>query len=319
MARERNLAQILDIKYPFIQGGMANISSGAFAAAVSNAGAMGVIATGGYDLDGLREQIEECKRLTDAPFGVNLMLKHPQSDEIAQLVIDEGVGFVTTGAGNPGKYIEAWKAAGIKVFPVIASTALAQRMEKAGADGVIAEGTESGGHVGELATMPLVPQVVAGVDIPVVAAGGIASGEQLVAAFALGAVGVQLGTCLLVSQECPIHDNYKEAILKASDSDTLVTGRFAGSPVRQLKNHMSRAYLKDEKTGATREDLGHYMLGAHRKAVHEGDTRDGSLIAGQVSGQLSEIKPLAQIFEELYADGKAALEELNGFMAGIYE
>ena len=309
----RSLSDILGTKYPFIQGGMANISNGEFAAAVSNAGAMGIIASGGFDVDGLREQISIARAATDKPFGINVMLKHPQCDEIAQLIVDERIPFITTGAGNPAKYVEMWKDAGSLVFPVVPSTALAQRMVKSGVDGVIAEGTESGGHVGDMTTMALVPQVVAGLDpdVPVVAAGGIATGAQFVAALALGACGAQVGTCLLVSEECPIHVNYKQAILDASDTDTLVTGRFAGSPVRQLKNHMTRAYLKEEKTGATREDLGHFMIGALRKAVYEGDTRDGSLIAGQVAGLLHEIRPLAVIFEDLYAQSQAALGQLD--------
>jgi len=309
----RSLSEILGTKYPFIQGGMANISNGAFAAAVSNAGAMGVIASGGFDLEGLAEQIRIARSITDRPFGVNLMLKHPQADEIAELIIAEHIPFITTGAGNPAKYVEAWKDAGCLVFPVVPSTALAQRMLKAGVDGVIAEGTESGGHVGEMTTMALVPQVVAGVgpDVPVVAAGGIASGDQFIAALALGACGVQMGTCLLVSEECPIHVNYKQAIIEASDTDTLVTGRFAGSPVRQLKNHMTRAYLKEEKTGATREDLGHFMIGALRKAVYDGDTRDGSLIAGQVAGQMKEIRPLADIFADIYGQAQEAIARLD--------
>ncbi len=318
MVDKRNLAEILGIKYPFIQGGMANISDGRFAAAAANAGALGLIASGGLTLEEIDENIDICRNLTDKPFGVNLMLKHPQSDEIAQLIVDKGVRFVTTGAGSPAKYMEQWKAAGIMVIPVIASTLLAQKMEKAGADAVIAEGTESGGHVGEMATMALVPQVVDAVDIPVIAAGGIADGRQLVAAFALGACGVQLGTALMVSEECPIHLDYKQAILDASDADTLVTGRIAGSPVRQLKNRMSRAYLKEEKTGATREDLSHYMVGAMRKAVFDGDIRDGSLVAGQVSGMLHEIKPIEEILSDLYADGVRAFEALKERLDSIY-
>ncbi len=314
----KSLAEILGIKYPFIQGGMANISDGKFAAAAANAGAMGLIATGGLSLEELDENIGICKSLTDKPFGVNLMLKHPQADEIADLLIERDVRFVTTGAGNPGKYMEKWKAAGIIVFPVVPSAALAKRMVKAGADGVIAEGTESGGHVGEMTTMAMVPQIVDAVDVPVVAAGGVADGRQLVAAFALGACGVQLGTRLLVSQECPIHDDYKAAIIKAGDTDTVVTGRFAGSPVRQIKNHMSRAYLKDEKTGASREDLGHYMIGAMRKAVLDGDIRDGSLVAGQVSGMLTEIEPIEKILSDLYEDGARVFDELGARLKTIY-
>lgn len=318
MGDKRNLAQLLGIKYPFMQGAMANISNGEFAAAMSNAGALGIIASGGMDVEALESNIAICRERTDKPFGVNVMMKHPQLSEVCDLVAQSGVAVVTTGAGNPGPYIDQWKEAGIKVIPVVPSSALAQRVERAGADAVIAEGTESGGHVGELATMAMVPQVVDAVKIPVVAAGGIASGRQFVAALALGAVGAQLGTCLLVSQECPIHQNYKEAILQAKDSDTAVTGRFAGSPVRQLKNHMARAYLKDEKQGMSREDLGHYMIGALRKAVIDGDTRDGSLISGQVAGMLHQIRPAAQIFEEIYRDALEARHDLDQMMASIY-
>ncbi len=319
MSDSKNLAKILGIKYPFIQGAMADIADGKFAAAASNAGAMGIIASGGLTTEGLEENIEIARSLTDKPFGVNVMLKLPNVDEVAELVTRMKVPFLTTGAGNPGKYMEMWKEAGIKVFPVVPSVALAQRMENAGADGVIAEGTESGGHVGELATMPLVKQVVDAVSIPVVAAGGIASGEQFIAALALGACGAQLGTCLLVSEECPVHQSYKEAVIKAKDIDTVVTGRFAGSPVRQLKNHMSRAYLKDEKAGQSREELGHYMIGALRRAVEQGDVRDGSVIAGQVAGQVKEIKPIAQIFEDIYSGGRDAYANLQAMYADIYE
>ena len=225
------LNELLGTKYPIIQGGMANIATGAFAAACSNAGALGVIATGHLRSgDALRQEIRTCKSLTDKPFGVNLMLMNPCADEFAQIIVEEGVRVVTTGAGSPGKYIPAWKAAGILVIPVVASTVLARRLVGFGADAIIAEGTESGGHVGEMTTMALVPQVLDAVDVPVIAAGGIADGRQFAAALALGACGVQVGTCLLASQECPIHENYKNAILKAKDSDTTVTGRSVGGP-----------------------------------------------------------------------------------------
>ncbi len=318
MSEKKNLAQLLGTKYPFMQGAMANISNGEFAAAMSNAGALGIIASGGMDVETLEANIAKCRELTSKPFGVNVMMKHPQVADVCDLVAQSGVDVVTTGAGNPGPYIDRWKEAGIKVIPVVPSVALAVRVERAGADAVVAEGTESGGHVGEMATMAMVPQIVDAVQIPVVAAGGIASGRQFVAALALGAVGAQLGTCLLVSEECPIHPNYKQAILDAKDCDTAVTGRFAGSPVRQLKNHMARAYLKDEKQGMSREDLGHYMIGALRKAVIDGDTRDGSLISGQVAGMLHEIRPAAQIFEEIYRDALGARSELDAMMASIY-
>ena len=293
------LNEILGIEFPIIQGGMANIATAEFAAACSNAGAMGLIGCGGMNTEQLREQIRRCKALTDKPFGVNLMLMNPCVDEMADMIIEEKVQFVTTGAGNPGKYMAKWKAAGIKIFPVVAAVALARLLERAGADGLIAEGGESGGHVGETPTMALVPQVVDAVSIPVVAAGGIADGRQLAAAYALGACGAQVGTCLLTSVECPIHENYKKAVLKAKDRDTTVTGRSAGAPVRILKNKMSREYIKREYEGATLEELEHFTLGSLRRAVFDGDTENGSLMCGQVAGMLHEIKPVRQIFQEL--------------------
>ena len=302
------LNEILGTKYPIIQGGMANIATGEFAAACSNAGALGLIGAGGMNAETLRENIRRCKELTDKPFGVNIMLMHPQADEFAKIVVEEGVKVVTTGAGNPGKYIPMWKEAGIKVIPVVAAAVLAKHLAPLGVDAVIAEGTESGGHVGEMTTMALVPQVIDAVDVPVVAAGGVADGRQLAAAFALGACGVQIGTCLLVSEECPIHDNYKQALLKAKDSDTTVTGRSIGGPVRVLKNKMARQYLLLEKRGASLEELEKVTLGGLRRAVFDGDVETGSVMSGQVAGMLHEIRPLRQIFEELYAGGKAVLE-----------
>lgn len=308
----KKLNEILETEFPFIQGGMANIATAEFAAACSNAGGLGVIATGGiFEAEKLREQIRLCQSLTDKPFGVNLMLMNPCADEMAKVIAEEKVAVVTTGAGNPGKYIRIWKEAGVKVIPVVAASILARRLEKEGADAIIAEGTESGGHVGEMTTMALVPQVADAVQIPVIAAGGIADGRQLAAAFALGACGVQVGTCLLVSSECPIHENYKKALLKAKDSDTVVTGRSIGGPVRALKNKMTRQYLSLEKQGATLEELEKCTLGGLRRAVFEGDVETGSLMAGQVSGMLHEIKPVRQIFEELYAGGKAVLEAMD--------
>ncbi len=295
-----DIRDIIKTKYPIIQGGMANIATGEFAAAISNAGGLGLIAAGGMKPDQLRENIDRARELTDKPFGVNIMLMHPQVDELMEIVIEKKVPVVTTGAGNPGKYVPALKEAGIKVMPVVASVALAQRMERLGVDAVIAEGTESGGHVGEMTTMALVPQVVDGVSIPVVAAGGIASGRQMLAAYALGACGVQVGTCLLVSEECPVHQNYKQAVLDASDSDTIVTGRIGGTPVRVLKNRMAREYVRQERAGATKEELEVYTLGSLRKAVFDGNVKEGSLMAGQVAGQLHEIRPAAVILEEMY-------------------
>ena len=305
----QKLNEILGTELPIIQGGMANIASGEFAAVCSNAGALGVIAAGGMRSgEELRQQIRICRERTGKPFGVNLMLMNPCADELAQVIAQEKVRVVTTGAGSPGKYIPAWKEAGVKVIPVVAASILAKRLVKAGADAVIAEGTESGGHVGEMTTMALVPQVVDAVDVPVIAAGGIADGRQLAAAFALGACGVQVGTCLLVSQECPIHENYKLALIHAKDSDTTVTGRSIGGPVRVLKNKMARQYLLLEKKGATLEELEKVTLGGLRRAVLEGDVETGSIMAGQVAGMLQEIRPVRQILEELYAQGRAVLE-----------
>ena len=310
------LNQILGTEFPIIQGGMANIATGEFAAAVSNAGALGLIGAGGMDAEMVRSHIRRCKELTDKPFGVNIMLMNPAAPQIAQVVIEEGVRVVTTGAGVPSAYIPAWKEAGIKVFPVVAATTLVKRLEPMGVDGFIAEGTESGGHVGELTTMALVPQVCDMTDLPVIAAGGIASGRQLAAAFALGACGAQIGTCLLVSQECPIHENYKQALLKAKDSDTVVTGRSVNAPVRILKNQMSREYLSREKAGADKMELEQFTLGSLRRAVFDGDTKTGSLMAGQVAGMLHEIRPLRTILEELCSDCTATAERLAREVAG---
>ena len=311
----KRLNEMLGIEFPLIQGGMANIATGEFAAAVSNAGALGLVGAGGMTADTLRENIHRCRELTDKPFGVNIMLMHPQAAEMAQIVADERVPIVTTGAGNPGAYVKMWKEAGCKVFPVVPAVVLARRMASLGVDGVIAEGTESGGHVGEMTTMALVPQVVDAMkefDIPVIAAGGIADGRQLLAAFALGAVGAQIGTCLLASEECPIHANYKAAVLKAKDSDTIVTGRIGGTPVRILKNKMAREYVAREKAGADKMELEQYTLGSLRRAVFEGDTETGSLMAGQVAGMMHEIRPLRKIFEDMDAGCRAALAQLNG-------
>ena len=304
------LNELLGTEFPLIQGGMANIATGEFAAAVSNAGALGLIGAGGMNADMLRDHIRRCKELTDKPFGVNIMLMNPAAPEMAKVVVEEGVKVVTTGAGVPSQFVPAWKEAGIKVFPVVAATTLVRRLEPLGVDGFIAEGTESGGHVGELTTMALVPQVCDMTDLPVIAAGGIASGRQLAAAFALGACGAQIGTCLLVSQECPIHDNYKQALLKAKDSDTTVTGRSVGAPVRVLKNQMTREYLKQEKEGADKMELEKFTLGSLRRAVFDGDTKTGSLMAGQVAGMLHEIRPLRAILEELCAGCHETAQQL---------
>ena len=307
------LNEILGTRYPFIQGGMANIATGEFAAAISNAGAMGLIGSGGMTTEMLEENIKKCKKLTDKPFGVNLMLMNPDTEEMADLVIREGIKFVTTGAGSPGKYMGKWKEAGITVAPVSASVLLAKRMVRDGADMIIAEGTESGGHVGEMTTMTLVPQMVDALpEVPIVAAGGIADGRQLAAAYAMGACGVQIGTCLLVSQECPIHDNYKVALLKARDNDTCVTGRSVNAPTRIIKNKMARAYIRLENEGADRMELEKYTLGSLRKAVFDGNVDEGSLMAGQVCGQLTEIRPAAEILEKLEKDGNEVMKNLRG-------
>lgn len=304
------LNEILGTEFPIIQGGMANIATGEFAAAVSNAGALGLIGAGGMNADMLRQHIRRCRELTQKPFGVNIMLMNPAAPEMAQVVVEEGVPVVTTGAGVPSQFIPAWKEAGIKIFPVVPATTLVKRLEPLGVDGFIAEGTESGGHVGELTTMALVPQVCEITDLPVIAAGGVASGRQLAAALALGACGVQVGTCLLVSQECPIHENYKMAILKAKDSDTTVTGRSVNAPVRILKNQMSREYLKQERAGASREVLEQFTLGSLRRAVLEGDTKTGSLMCGQNAGLLHAIRPLRTILEEMCRDCGETVRQL---------
>lgn len=305
------LNELLNIKYPIIQGGMANIATGEFAAAVSNAGGLGLIGAGGMNVETLKENIHRCRELTDKPFGVNIMLMNPQAEEMAQLVIDEKVQIITTGAGNPGIYMKAWKEAGIKVLPVVPSVALAKRMEKAGADAVIVEGCEAGGHIGEMTTMALVPQVVDAVNIPVIAAGGVASGRQLLAVYALGACGAQIGTILLGSVECPIHENYKNAVLKAKDTGTIVTGRIGGTPVRILKNKMAKEYVKKEREGATLEELEVYTLGSLRKAVFDGNVDEGSLMAGQVAGMVNEIKPVKDILERLMSECQEAYQNLE--------
>lgn len=302
------LCDLLGIQYPVFQGGMAWIADGKLAAAVSEGGGLGILAAGNAPGDYVREQIRIAKSLTQRPFGVNIMLMSPFVEEVAQVVAEEKVAVVTTGAGNPTKFMAQWKEAGIKVIPVVASVAMAKLMTRLGASALIAEGGESGGHVGELTTMVLVPQVCDATDLPVIAAGGIADGRQAAAAFALGACGIQVGTCLLTSLECPIHENYKLALLKAKDSDTTVTGRSIGGPVRVLKNKMAREYLALEKRGATLEELEHVTLGGLRRAVFEGDMERGSVMAGQVAGMLHEIKPLRQIFEELYTGSQAVLK-----------
>lgn len=293
------LNQILGTEFPIMQGGMAQVATGAFAAAVSNAGALGIIGTGAMNGEMMRKEIETAKSLTEKPFGVNLMMMNPDVEEMAQIIAEEKPSVVTTGAGNPGKYVKMWKEQGIKVIPVVSSVALAKRLEREGVDAIIAEGTESGGHIGELTTMVLLPQVADAVSVPVIGAGGIASGRQMKAAEILGAVGVQIGTVLLGSEECPIHANYKNALIKAKDRATVVTGRSVGVPVRVLKNGMTRDYLELEQSGAEKMELEKFTLGALRRAVHEGDVDRGSLMAGQDASYIKEIRPLRVILEEM--------------------
>ena len=309
--------EILNIRYPIFQGAMANIATSEFAAAVSNAGALGIIATGAMDADMTRVAIRRCKELTDKPFGVNVMMMNPHTEAIMKVIMEEKVALVTTGAGNPGPYIEALKASGAKVFPVVASVALAKRLASVGVDGFIAEGGESGGHVGETTTMALVPQIVAATNLPVLAAGGIASGKQLAAALSLGAIGAQIGTCLLVSEECPIHENYKKAVLRAKDLDSVVTGRSAGAPVRILKNQMAIQYLKLEHENAPKEELEKLTLGGLRKAVFDGDVKHGSVMMGQVAGMCHEIKPLKDIIETMIQECKDEILVVNEKCKGL--
>ncbi|MFU2416910.1 enoyl-[acyl-carrier-protein] reductase FabK [Peptacetobacter sp. AB800] len=293
------ICEILNVKYPIIQGGMAWVADSNLAAAVSNAGGFGIIGTGSATADIVKKEIDNCRRLTDKPFGVNVMLMSPNADEVIDLIIEEKPAGITTGAGNPAKYMDRLKEAGIKVIPVVPTVALAQRMEKLGADAVIAEGTEAGGHIGELTTMVLVPQVAEALSIPVIAAGGVADGRGIAASFALGAEGVQIGTRFICSEECNIHQNYKDAVLKAKDRDAVVTGRPTGHPVRTLKNKLAKKYLKMEKEGASPEELEKLGAGALRLAVVEGDKDGGSFMAGQSAAMVREIKPCKDIVEEI--------------------
>lgn len=294
------ITELLGCQYPIIQGGMAWVAEHTLAAAVSNAGGIGLIAGGSAPIDYLREQIRLCKEKTDKPFGVNIMLMSPNADDLAQLCIDEKVAVVTTGAGNPGKFIPAWKEAGIKVIPVIPSVALAKRMERAGADAVVAEGTESGGHIGENTTMCLVPQVVDALEIPVIAAGGIADGRGIAASFMLGAEGVQIGTRFLASEECQIHPTFKELVVKAKDTDSVVTGRYTGHPCRNIKTKFAKMLANGEKDGSlTPEQFEEVTLGSLRKAVQDGNLEEGSFLCGAIAGMINDIKPCDAIVKEL--------------------
>lgn len=297
----KNLKELLNIEYPIFQGGMANIATHKLAAAVSNAGGLGLLATGGWDVEKVREEIKKTKELTDKPFGVNIMLMSPHAEAISNMVIEEGIKILTTGAGNPGVYMEKWKAKGIIVIPVVPTVALAKRLERTGADALVVEGSEAGGHIGNTTTFTLIPQVCDAVDIPVIAAGGIADYRGLDAAFALGASGVQIGTVLLASEECPIHDNYKNKVVKAKDTATVITGVYTGAPVRVIKNKMSKKYIELTKKGEISiEELEILTLGSLSKAVYDGDMENGSIMAGQSAGLVKEIRSVKSILDSIY-------------------
>ncbi len=303
------ICEKLGITYPVFQGGMAWIADANLAAAVSNGGGLGIISAMNANAEWLRGQIRHAKELTDRPFGVNIMLMSPFADDVAKVVVEEGVQVVTTGAGNPGKYMAAWKEANVKVVPVVASVGLARMMERAGATAVVAEGTESGGHIGELTTMTLVPQVCSAVQIPVIAAGGIADGRGVAASFMLGACGVQVGTRFLVAKECGVHQNYKDKVLKAKDIDTIATGRRLGHPVRSLKTRFSREYMKKEyDPSVTSEELEALGVGALRKAAVDGNEREGCFLAGQIAGLVNKEEPAADIVRELCEEAEMLLK-----------
>lgn len=308
------LCDLLGIEKPVFQGGMAWIADASLAAAVSEAGGLGIIAAMNANADWLRDQIHELRRRTDKPFGVNVMLMSPFADEVAQVVIDEKVPVVVTGAGNPRKYMPAWIEAGVKVIPVVASVALAKLVARAGATAVVAEGTESGGHIGELTTMVLVPQVVDAVDIPVLAAGGIADGRGVAAAFMLGAQGVQVGTRFLVAEECTVAEPYKELVLKAKDISTRATGRSTGHPVRALKTRFTNEYAKLEAEGADPDKLAEFGTGALRRAAKDGDVERGSFLCGQVAGMVHERQSAADIVDDLVSDGEKVLGEVGAWV-----
>lgn len=304
---ETRVSKLLGTVYPVIQGGMAWAAEHHLAAAVSNAGGLGIIAAGGAPTEVVRQEIRKLKELTDKPFGVNIMLMNPNAEELAKMLVEENVPIVTTGAGSPEPFMKMWKEAGMKVIPVVASVALAKRMEKYGADAVVAEGSEAGGHIGELTTMVLVPQVVDAVSIPVIAAGGVADGRGMAAAMMLGAEGVQVGTRFAASKECICHENFKKKITSAKDIDTVVTGRSTGHPIRVLRNQMSREYLKMEKEGKSSEELELLTLGSLRKAVVEGDLKGGSFMAGQSAGLVKEEQSCREIIEDIVTKAEALL------------
>lgn len=302
--------EILQIEYPIIQGGMAWIADSSLASAVSNGGGLGIIAGGNAPVEYIRNEIRKTKELTDKPFGVNIMLLSENAEELAKVVCEEGVKVVTTGAGNPGKYMAMWKEAGIKVIPVVASVALAIRMERSGADAVIAEGCEAGGHIGELTTMTLVPQVVDAVSIPVIAAGGIGDGRGVLASMVLGAEGVQVGTRFLVADECTVHENYKEKIIKANDIDTMVTGRSTGHPVRVLKNKLARKFKELEKNNGDLNQYNELGKGALPKAAKDGDVDFGSVMAGQIAGLVNKKQSCKDIIEEMFKETEKVLNNI---------
>ncbi|HCU0841519.1 TPA: DUF561 domain-containing protein [Listeria monocytogenes] len=305
-----SLTEMLQIKYPILQGAMAQVATYELASAVSNAGGLGIIASGGMSADALREQIRLCKEKTTKPFAVNIMLMMPNCPELVDVIIEEDVRVVTTGAGTPKPFMEKFKAAGIKVIAVIPSVKIAQKMEEIGVDAVVAEGTEAGGHVGETTTMALVRQVVSAVNIPVIAAGGIADGHGMAAVYALGASGVQIGTLFLVAEECPVPASFKQAVLDATDTSTTVTGRRNGAPVRSIKNPMIQKYVELENENASRDKLEELTLGSLRKAVHEGDVENGSVMAGQICGMLTEIRSTSDIIENLMKESKQVASNL---------
>ena len=308
--KDNRVCSLLGIKYPIIQGAMAWIADGNLAGHVSKEGGLGIIAGGGMPIDILRNEIKKAKAITENPFGVNLMLMMPNIEEQIDVCIEEGVKVVTTGAGNPGVYMEKLKAAGIKVIPVVASVALAKRMEKIGADAVVAEGMEAGGHIGEITTMALVPQIAEAVSIPVIAAGGIGGGKQFLAAFTLGAEGVQVGTKFLVADECNVHDNYKEAIIKAKDRSTVATGNYTGHPVRVINNKLAKEMLEMEKHGASVEELEKLGTGKLRLAAVEGDVKEGSVMSGQVASMVTKRESVKDIIEGLMRDLETEKENL---------
>jgi len=307
------ICKMLDLKYPIIQGGMAWISTAELAAAVSNAGGLGIIAAGNAPAKVIKEEIKKVKELTNKPYGLNVMLLSPYADEIMDLVVQEKVPVVTTGAGNPGKYLKMLKEINTKIIPVVPSVALAKRVEKAGVDAVIVEGTEAGGHIGELTTMALVPQVVDAVSIPVIAAGGIADGRGMLAALALGAEGVQVGTRFICSKECKIHEDYKQAVLRARDRDTVVTARSTGHPVRVIKNKLAKEFERLEKSGANIEKLERLGAGKLKISAIDGDVENGSVMAGQIAGLVKDIKCCKEIIEEMVKDASEAYQSIGRF------